>query len=490
MFEVDALLKESQYPLAAGNIVTPLRACIEALHAASHIEKRGLYDRIREVVTRDGPAMSPGEIDTLHKLLDAHQETGVLKDEKAAVLERLASLERASPSETPGRVNILFASEVPFLGKTFGVVQPLELSTRAWGGRITLRQQENAAEDLYDSFHVACEAALDFFLSQGLPMIDGSILMNGYSIEGNFPQLRFPAKGGSLGLGAAIAVISRLLNIPVRPAVAFTGRIDLHGNVHAVGQMEEKLQAASEKGLQEVFVPQVGSDHIGSNLSSKLKLRPVSLLQEVVEALFEPSKISQGIASLREIPIPEESRKRHWRVLQQLPSDCPRVLLTAVGKSDPIGTIKDQHGQGLKKEDGPILALCREIRPNYVYLFFTTGPGENNYSEKARAVREFLEREDLGCKVVDVPLDNLKDPTDISKIYASFRSVIEQKVTAGHDPERTAFYINSTSGTGQMQTAWHLLVERRVIPAQLLQVRESRWAEGESRVRAVVWGSE
>ncbi len=64
-----------------------------------------------------------------------------------------------------------------------------------------------------------------------------------------------PKDGPSAGVAICAAMISCILKIPVKNNIAFTGEIDLNGNVHAVGGIKDKLRGAYIAGITLVFCP-------------------------------------------------------------------------------------------------------------------------------------------------------------------------------------------------------------------------------------------
>ena len=69
------------------------------------------------------------------------------------------------------------------------------------------------------------------------------------------PEAATPKDGPSAGITITTAIISRLCNIQVRNDIAMTGEIDLHGNVHAIGGLEAKLEGAKRAGVRCCLIP-------------------------------------------------------------------------------------------------------------------------------------------------------------------------------------------------------------------------------------------
>jgi len=81
------------------------------------------------------------------------------------------------------------------------------------------------------------------------------------------PEGAVPKDGPSAGLALAVAMLSALGHLPVKPRVAMTGEITLGGRILRVGGLKEKLLAASRSGIRTVLLP-------GSNRGTIAELPP------------------------------------------------------------------------------------------------------------------------------------------------------------------------------------------------------------------------
>lgn len=72
----------------------------------------------------------------------------------------------------------------------------------------------------------------------------------------HFPEGGIPKDGPSAGITIAVALVSAITKMKVRMDIAFTGEINLSGNLLPVGGIREKLLAAQRAKLKEVIVPE------------------------------------------------------------------------------------------------------------------------------------------------------------------------------------------------------------------------------------------
>lgn len=94
--------------------------------------------------------------------------------------------------------------------------------------------------------------------------------------------------GPSAGVAILVSLLSAMIGRAADPEAAYTGEIDLLGNVYPVGGVLRKLQAAARTGCRRVFVPAENLRRLDRQELAALPLEvvPVVHVEEVIPAVF------------------------------------------------------------------------------------------------------------------------------------------------------------------------------------------------------------
>jgi ATP-dependent Lon protease len=99
-----------------------------------------------------------------------------------------------------------------------------------------------------------------------------------------------PKEGPSAGVAFVTAMVSASLGMPVRPSLAMTGEVTLHGFVGQVGGIVHKLKAAVQHQRKLVIIPaQNAADlrDVPDDILTAVEIRTVSRIEEVLELALE-----------------------------------------------------------------------------------------------------------------------------------------------------------------------------------------------------------
>ncbi|MDO4941634.1 MAG: endopeptidase La [Lachnospiraceae bacterium] len=110
-----------------------------------------------------------------------------------------------------------------------------------------------------------------------------------HDIHIHVPEGAVPKDGPSAGVTMTTAVLSAVTGTKVRGDIAMTGEITLRGHVLAIGGLKEKLLAAKNAGVTEVFVPIKNKKNvkdIDQEITDGLKITYVKRIGEIIEAAF------------------------------------------------------------------------------------------------------------------------------------------------------------------------------------------------------------
>jgi Lon-like ATP-dependent protease len=109
--------------------------------------------------------------------------------------------------------------------------------------------------------------------------------LNNKEIYIQFSQSYSKIDGDSATAAVCLAIISALLDIPLKQDFAITGSLDLSGNVLAIGGVNEKIEAAKRYGFKRVIIPE--ANLIDVIETDGIEIIPVKTLDEIIPLVFD-----------------------------------------------------------------------------------------------------------------------------------------------------------------------------------------------------------
>jgi len=110
-----------------------------------------------------------------------------------------------------------------------------------------------------------------------------------HDIHIHIPEGAVPKDGPSAGITMTTAMLSAILEKPVRADVAMTGEITLRGRVLPIGGLKEKLLAAKTAGMKTVIVPEKNRrdvEELSREITGGLELVYAGTMDEVLTHAF------------------------------------------------------------------------------------------------------------------------------------------------------------------------------------------------------------
>ncbi|MGB8455722.1 MAG: endopeptidase La [Anaerocolumna sp.] len=107
-----------------------------------------------------------------------------------------------------------------------------------------------------------------------------------HDIHVHIPEGAVPKDGPSAGITMATAMLSAIINKPVRADVAMTGEITLRGRVLPIGGLKEKILAAKAAKIKLVLVPKQNKkdiEELSDEILQGIAVNFVSTMEEVLE---------------------------------------------------------------------------------------------------------------------------------------------------------------------------------------------------------------
>jgi hypothetical protein len=135
-----------------------------------------------------------------------------------------------------------------------------------------------------------------------------------------------------------------------------------------------------------------------------------------------------------------------------------KILISFIGNHDPY--------EDSKEKPGPILSILQENKYDKLYLLFNNDKYWNSLFET-----QLFCNQHYPYMTVEYRLAESLNPIDYNLVYPAMYQVVSKIVK---DNPNDKFTISITSGTPTMHSCWILLVQGKVINADVIQVsRES-----------------
>src|SRR6266851_5168705 len=160
------------------------------------------------------------------------------------------------------------------------------------------------------------QAALTWVRSNAVQLGIPENFFADHDIHMHVPAGAIPKDGPSAGVTMATALVSLLVERPVRPLMAMTGEITLSGNVLPVGGIKEKVLAAKRAGVRDVVLPAENKMNVDEDLTpEQVENLTIHYVKTIGEALrVSLPAVAESLAAKSVLTLPKESKSEHSAV--------------------------------------------------------------------------------------------------------------------------------------------------------------------------------
>ena len=186
------------------------------------------------------------------------------------------------------RYNIEYANEIDEIGIVRGLAWTsvggdtlqIEVNIMPGKGEVLLTGK------LGDVMKESATAGLSYIRSIAHKYKINDDLFKEKDIHIHIPEGAVPKDGPSAGITMATAMLSAIIEVPVRSDIAMTGEITLRGRVLPIGGLKEKILAAKVANIKTVLVPNKNKrdvDEISQEIQKGIKIIYVDTMEEVLK---------------------------------------------------------------------------------------------------------------------------------------------------------------------------------------------------------------
>jgi len=217
------------------------------------VELLSIVGELRQRVEHQLEIMDPGEFFPHPIGFESGDEEGREQAKPMDFLRRMAydDLDRRV-NESPDVGEVTALTVLTANGREYGgAVQMIQVSVIDGGsGQIRLTGQHGR-----DMSH-SLRTGHDLLLRHATEIGYGLERIRTVDLAVHLVSISQYREGASAGLAFVLAMVSALLDKPVRAALAVTGEVSLHGDITAVGGISHKLTAAGQHGRRIVLIPE------------------------------------------------------------------------------------------------------------------------------------------------------------------------------------------------------------------------------------------
>lgn len=154
-----------------------------------------------------------------------------------------------------------------------------------FAGKATVQVTGMHGPVLRDSAQTAYNIVRARFRELGID--EGKHLKN-KTVAVHLVRIAEPKEGPSAGIAFVTGIVSALTRRAVKPGFAMTGEVALHGEIGAVGGIEQKVRAAAKAGREHVIVPAANAAE-AQRLAEEcgVTIHPVANIKEALELCLE-----------------------------------------------------------------------------------------------------------------------------------------------------------------------------------------------------------
>ena len=188
---------------------------------------------------------------------------------------------RYGQAETENQVGIATGLAYTTVG---GDTLQIEVSLTSGKGKLQLTGK------LGDVMKESAQTALSYVRSLTEKLNIDAEYFEKHDLHIHVPEGAVPKDGPSAGITIATAVVSAILNKPIKREVGMTGEITLRGRVLPIGGLKEKSLSAHRAGLETIIIPKDNErviDDIPEAIREQLTFKLVSNAEEVLNIALD-----------------------------------------------------------------------------------------------------------------------------------------------------------------------------------------------------------